>query len=172
MKIFLVGMPGSGKSTLGRTVAKRLNHDFFDLDTLIVEQEGMSIPDIFARHGEAYFREAERTALVRTGFRQGAVVATGGGTPCFFDNMDWMKSRGVVVWLDIAPAIIASRLTGSLKASQQRPLFAGKSKEEITETLNSMHQQRQPFYQLAQIRVGEKEARPGLVLQKLKDLAG
>ncbi len=165
-------MPGSGKSTLGRTVAKRLNYGFFDLDTLIVQQEGISIPDIFARYGEAHFREAERTALARTGFRHGAVVAAGGGRRCFFDNMDWMKSRGMVVWLDIAPAIIASRLTGSLKASQQRPLFAGKSKEEITETLNSMHQQRQPFYRLAQIRVGEKEARPGLVLQKLKDLAG
>lgn len=163
-------MPGSGKSTLGRTVAKRLSFDFFDLDTLIVQQAGMSVPDIFARYGEAHFRETERAVLADTQSLHRAVIATGGGTPCFFDNMDWMNGHGTVVWLDISPAIIASRLTGNLNASRQRPLFAGKSKTEIIETLNEMYRKRKPFYQLAQIRVEEKEARPGLILQKLKDL--
>lgn len=170
MKIFLIGMPGSGKSTLGRSIAKRLNYTFADLDALIVAQEGMSIPDIFARHGEEYFRQAEQRALHRTETSERVVIATGGGTPCFYENMAWMKRHGVTVWLDVSPATIASRINGNTEASRQRPLFAGKSKAQITATLIEMHQNRAPFYRLAQLKVMERDARPNQVAQKLQDL--
>jgi len=172
MKIFLIGMPGSGKSTLGRAVARKLDYAFADLDTLIVEQEGLSIPQIFAQHGEAYFRQAEKTALRKTELLDGLVIATGGGTPCFFDNMDWMKNHGITVWLNVSPVTIAARINSNPEASQQRPLFAGKDKAQITAALTQMHQQRVPFYQQAQLQLREWEARPNQVAQKLKDLAG
>lgn len=170
MKIFLIGMPGSGKSTLGRSIAKRLNYTFADLDALIVAQEGMSIPDIFARQGEEYFRQAEQRALQRTEMLERVVIATGGGTPCFFDNMDWMKRHGITVWLNVAPATIAARINGNAEASRQRPLFAGKSKAQITATLTEMHRNRVPFYRLAHLQVSERDARPNQVAQKLQDL--
>ncbi len=172
MKIFLIGMPGSGKSTLGRSVARRLGYAFEDLDALITAQEGMSIPDIFKARGEEYFRQAEQTALHGTGPLDRVVIATGGGTPCFFDNMAWMKSHGIAVWLDVSPGTIAGRMNRNAEASRQRPLFAGKSKAEIAATLADMHRKRLPFYQQAQVRVRENEARPNQVVQKIKDLAG
>ena len=172
MKIFLIGMPGSGKSTLGRSVARRLGYAFEDLDTLITVHEEMSIPDIFGTRGEDYFRQAERAALHRTETMDQVVIATGGGTPCFFDNMAWMKSHGIAVWLDVSSGTIAGRMNRNIEASRQRPLFAGKSKSEIIATLADMHRKRLPFYQQAQVRVRESEARPSQVVQKLKDLAG
>ncbi len=172
MKIFLIGMPGSGKSTLGRSVARRLGYAFADLDALITAQEGMAIPDIFGARGEEYFRQAEQTALHRTETLDRVVIATGGGTPCFFDNMAWMKSHGVAVWLDVSPGTIAGRMNRNAEASQQRPLFAGKSKAEIAATLADMHRKRLPFYQQAQVRVRESEARPARMVQKIKDLTG
>jgi shikimate kinase len=172
MKIFLIGMPGSGKSTLGRSVARRLGYAFADLDALITAQEGMSIPEIFGARGEDYFRQAEQTALHGTEPLDRVVIATGGGTPCFFDNMAWMKSHGIAMWLDVSPGTIAGRMNRNAEASRQRPLFAGKSKAEITATLAEMHRKRLPFYQLAQVRVREHEARPAQVVQKIKDLAG
>jgi shikimate kinase len=86
--------------------------------------------------------------------------------------MAWMKSHGIAVWLDVSPGTIAGRMNRNAEASRQRPLFAGKSKAEITATLADMHRKRLPFYQMAQIRVREHEARPTQVVQKLKDLDG
>lgn len=172
MKVFLIGMPGSGKSTLGRSIAKRLNYTFTDLDALIVAQERMPIPTIFGEKGELYFRQVEQAALHATEAMERVVIATGGGTPCFFDNVHWMKSHGITVWLDISPATIAARINGNPEASRQRPLFAGKSKAQIVATLTEMHRSRLPFYKLAHLRVTEREARPHLVVLKLQDLIG
>ena len=89
--IFLVGMPSSGKSTLGRRLARALGYRFADLDKLIVQDQKRTIPEIFASEGEDYFRKVEQRILRATQQNRSLVVATGGGAPCFFDNMDFIK---------------------------------------------------------------------------------
>lgn len=111
MKIFLVGMPGSGKSSVGKLLADRLKMPFIDLDAVIEEEAGTAIREIFNTKGESYFRELERTSLHKiTAGHEKFVVATGGGVPCFFDNMNFMKQNGKVVFLDVPMAAIAQRL--------------------------------------------------------------
>ncbi|MBU1820351.1 MAG: shikimate kinase, partial [Bacteroidetes bacterium] len=89
--IFLIGMPSSGKTTLGKKLARALGYRFVDLDKLIVSDQKKSIPDIFREHGEPYFREVESRILQDTRPDHWLVVSTGGGAPCFFDNMDFIK---------------------------------------------------------------------------------
>ena len=123
MKIFLIGFMGSGKTTLGKKLARVLGYDFVDLDKVIEEESGVSVPDYFSRHGEDAFRQLERDCL-RTRLPAGpVVVATGGGAPCYFDNMDWMNEHGVTVYLMLPPGVLASRLNGS----RNRPLISGLS---------------------------------------------
>ncbi|MEP2025618.1 shikimate kinase, partial [Reichenbachiella sp.] len=94
-KIFLIGMPGSGKSTLGKELAEKLGRNFFDLDAEIERMAGWVIPDIFAQVGEDYFRELENSVLLMLiRLNEPAVIATGGGAPCFYDNIDQMNLAG------------------------------------------------------------------------------
>jgi shikimate kinase len=86
-RIYLLGMMGVGKSTLGKQLARQLHYSFIDLDKSIEKEEGKSIPDIFAQLGEGYFRKVERQMLLKTAERNHIVVAVGGGTPCFYENM-------------------------------------------------------------------------------------
>ncbi|HEY0110857.1 MAG TPA: shikimate kinase, partial [Fibrella sp.] len=108
--IYLVGMPSSGKTTLGKRLARELHYHFIDTDRVITREEGRSIADIFAQQGEAYFREAEARVLRTIKPGGSLVVATGGGMPCFHDNMGYIKSTGVSVFLDVAPDILAQRM--------------------------------------------------------------
>src|SRR5688572_4631456 len=100
--LFLVGFMGSGKSTEGRKLARALSVDFFDLDDVIENLHHQTIPELFNSLGESKFREIERDALRTFGKKENPfVMATGGGTPCFFGNMEWMKRQGEVLFLDI-----------------------------------------------------------------------
>ena len=110
MKIFLLGFMGSGKSYVGKQLAERIGLDFIDLDHWIEEQEGESIAHIFKTKGEIAFREKERDALHEMAAKENLLIACGGGTPCFFDNMEWMKKRGVVVFLQVDEGVLFSRL--------------------------------------------------------------
>lgn len=148
MKIFLLGMPASGKSTLGRLLASRLNYQFTDLDTLIEESKGMSIPQIFGRFGENAFREIESRSLKdHCETHDRFVMATGGGTPCFYDNMDFMNNQGVTIYLDETLDRIMQRIQSD---PAQRPLFSTRfDKAE----LKIMKDQRKFFYEQSRIKI-------------------
>lgn len=144
--IFLVGYMCSGKSTLGRALARALNTDFVDLDDYIEHKQGRTIAEIFATDGEAAFRTAEATALDEViGGNSGrrTIVALGGGTPCRPGVMDRLNAAGIAVHLD-APV---DRLVERLKlGAEKRPLVAGKSACQLTEYVTSMLTVRNPFY--------------------------
>lgn len=152
--IFLIGMPSSGKTTLGKRLARELHYHFTDTDKIIQREAGLTVARIFAQHGEAYFRELEARVL-RT-IRPGGnlVVATGGGMPCYHDNMAYIKATGVSVFLDVSPEAIWERML--LHAEQhpneqaERPLFDANDTELLT-NLRIKHQSRLPIYNQADI---------------------
>lgn len=152
MIIFLVGYAGSGKSTLGRRLARRLGLGFIDTDKCVEKSVGASIADIFFYEGEEYFRRAERDtieAIVADG--GDVVVATGGGLPTWGDNMQRLNECGVTLYLRRTPEQILSRLTEY--GREKRPMFRGKSDEEL---LAFMHEQmivREPYYSQARLVV-------------------
>ena len=146
MKIFLIGFMGSGKSTIGRKLANYLQYDFVDLDKLIENKAGMSIAEYFSKNGEESFRELERDTLQQTEFNVNTVIATGGGVPCHFDNMDWMYKEGKVVYLSMDPKALADRLKHS-KVS--RPLIKDLSQEELVEFITQRLVSRDVFYKKA-----------------------
>ena len=99
MKVFLVGFMGSGKTTIGKKLANYLKCDFIDLDKLIEAKVGMSIVEYFELYGESAFSDLEREVLQKTDFPENVIIATGGGAPCFGDNMSWMNENGLVAYL-------------------------------------------------------------------------
>lgn len=149
MRIFLTGFMGSGKTYTGKRLAEALGYDFYDLDTLIEEQEGCKIAAIFEEKGEARFREIEQQTLHRTADEVNVVISCGGGTPCFFDNMEWMNARGVTIWLNPPVELVLRRLQ---RKPHKRPLLAGlETDEQWHEFIERKLEERRPFYSLAQI---------------------
>ncbi len=171
MNIYLVGMPGSGKTTFGKRLAKVSSFSFGDLDQVISQQEALSISEIFTQKGENYFRQAESEALKHTLYLSKNIIATGGGTPCFFDNMDWMNQYGITIFLDVSVAELVKRLTATTEAQQKRPLVANKSLAELTESLEAMLRSRLPFYEKAQFRFMPHETKPEKIVSFLKEKA-
>jgi shikimate kinase len=147
--IYLLGMPGSGKSTLAKQLAKEISYHFLDLDELIVLNERSSINEIFAIHGEDYFRRVEQKALLHTTTLRHTIVALGGGTPCFFDNMQLINKGGFSIYLDVPLEIIAKRLS---KESSARPLLNVKP-EELLAQITEKHHQRFDFYKQAHLTI-------------------
>ena len=148
--IFLIGMPGAGKTTIGRKLAVALQKPFLDLDEYIEEKHLQNVRQIFSAKGEAFFREAEATALREVATQaNGAVVATGGGTPCFRDNIDFMNEAGITVYIKVPEAVLVERLSGTNR--EQRPLIAGKTSIEIKQFVTVTLASRLQFYQKAQI---------------------
>lgn len=143
MRIYLVGYMGSGKTTLGRKLAKLAHLNFIDLDKYIEERHCRSVPQLFAEEGEACFREFEHKALAEVSEFDNVVVATGGGAPCFFDNMELMNRTGITLFLDFSPAILTGRL---LRSKNERPLIKGKSPEELRRFISETLEKRRPFY--------------------------
>lgn len=145
-RILLVGFMAAGKTTLGKALAKDLGLQFVDLDLYIESRYHATVSQIFAERGEEGFRQIERNMLHEVAEFEDVIIATGGGTPCFFDNMEYMNAQGTTVFLDASVDVIFTRLT---IARTQRPLVAGKTDEElrryITETLN----RRLPYYSRA-----------------------
>jgi len=148
--IFLVGMPGSGKSTSGKRFAKALGWSFVDLDKLVQIRAGKTITALFNQQGEAAFRDIEKQALRETMASKKLVVACGGGTAAWFDNMSWMQKHGLVVWLDISTQELKRRI---LEGKGNRPMFTGLNEHEAEEKLAWLMQQRRPFFELAHFRV-------------------
>lgn len=139
---------GSGKSTFGRKLARELHLPFIDLDQEIVSVEKQTIAGIISEQGEAYFREIESAILKQLNQRP-AVIATGGGTPCFFDNMDWMLRHGITIYLRATPAFLHSRLLQTNR--EERPLLKGLSSEELMQYIEMKLMEREPNYARAHL---------------------
>lgn len=148
MRIFLIGYMGCGKSTIGRKLAELMDCSFIDLDKYIEERHFKKIPAIFAEEGEAAFREKERNALREVAQFDSVVVGTGGGAPCFFDNMETMRAAGITVYIAPPVEVLANRL---IKSKTERPLIAGKSIEQLMEFIRQALTVRSKFYEQAQI---------------------
>lgn len=146
IRIFLIGYMGAGKTTLGRALAKELKIEFIDLDNYIEERLCKSISQIFAEKGEEGFREIERRMLHEAGEFENVVISTGGGTPCFFDNIEYMNRQGATVFLDVPVERLFIRLS---IARKKRPLIMGKSDEELRCFIAEQLAKRLPHYSKA-----------------------
>lgn len=154
MRIYLIGYMGCGKSTLGRRLSEYLELQFADMDNYIEERNYKTIPQIFAEDGEAEFRKKERNALEELSEFTDIVIATGGGAPCFFDNIDLMNKTGKTIYLNIHPKILADRL---LKSKTERPLIKGKSREELVAFIDETLSKRNKFYTQAEYQITQAD---------------
>ncbi|MEP7268860.1 MAG: shikimate kinase [Saprospiraceae bacterium] len=149
-RIFLIGFMGSGKSTLGKILAEKLAFTFIDLDNVIEKLVGKTIPEIFSTSGELHFREIEQQALYQMISEQSVVIATGGGAPCFFDNMTWMNAQGTTIYLNCSVETLANRL----KSEQGlRPLITGFDLEELKVFIRRKLDERSPVYHQCRLHV-------------------
>lgn len=148
--IVLVGMPGAGKSSVGRRLGKRLNLPFLDADEEIVRAAGMSIPEIFAQHGEAEFREGEKRVLSRLLQNGPTVVATGGGAYMNAETRANISRNGIAVWLHADHATLLRRV----KKRTDRPLLAH---GDAAERLAALQAEREPVYALADVTVESRD---------------
>lgn len=149
MKItYLIGYMGSGKSTIGRKLANKLDIGFIDLDKYIEEKESSTIAEIFEMKGEAEFRKIEQQALIEVSKLENKVISLGGGTPCFFDNMEIINNSGVSVYLKMPIGMLVSRL---INAKVQRPLIKGMNREELFSFIEEQLYEREKFYSLSSV---------------------
>ena len=144
--IFLVGFMGCGKTTWAKKLAAKLDCDFMDLDHVLEAKVGMTIPEYFSTHGEAAFRELESDVLKNTPYPANAVISTGGGLPCFFDNMEWMNSHGKSIYIKLSPKTLADRLEN---AKTVRPVLQGKKGDELVAFIEIKLAEREGFYNRA-----------------------
>lgn len=149
-KIILVGMPGSGKSTVGKELSLHLNLSLIDLDHEIEQSEGKKVKDIFSERGENYFREVEsKTLHAILGTASNFVLATGGGAPCFHGGMGIINRTGTSIFLDVSVEELAARVEND----KARPLLQSGTKQELIEKLNAIRNKRLSCYQQANITV-------------------
>ncbi len=165
MRIYLVGFMGSGKTTFGRKLAQKLVYAFGDLDERLCAYSGKTIAELFASLGEAGFRKLEQEVLHQTLADEQVVVSTGGGTPCYFDNMAWMNAQGKTVYMHLDAKALASRLE---HAKSPRPLLAGKKGAELLTFIEEKLAERQAFYQQANMMVSGLDLTPEKLLLYLE----
>lgn len=148
MKVYLIGYMGSGKSTLGRGLAEALGVSWLDLDTEIESRYKISIPDFFSKYGEKAFRDVEHKVLNDIALLPDIVVSTGGGVPCFHNNMELMNQTGLTIYLEATPEIILTRIG---PYAWKRPLFQQMDGTDILEKITVHLKSREKFYSQAQI---------------------
>ena len=154
MRIFLIGFMGSGKTHWGTRIAEKLQIPFYDLDAVIVNSEGMSISEIFVNKGEEYFRYMEKQTLEDLVAREeNFVLSAGGGTPCFFNNIDFMKRNGKVLWLNTSLEALNQRL---LKEKMSRPLLRGITELGLRAYIIRKLSERKMYYEQADLMVHEE----------------
>jgi shikimate kinase len=159
MKIYLVGFMGAGKTTVGRELSSRIDAPFFDLDDLVEAAEKLSIKELFAQHGEPYFRKRERDILRSTRYLENAVIATGGGTFTFDENIQFIQSEGLSVYLSAPYSLLRSRIGDK---AAERPLFRD------DKATHELYNARIRYYRMSdiQIEVREEET-PNEIVERL-----
>ena len=153
-KIYIVGYMGAGKTTTAKRLAGRLGWEVVDTDALFEEKYRISVDDFFQKYDEPLYRKLESEVLKSTETMEHMVVSTGGGTACYFDNMEWMNQHGLTVFLQISPKAAVDRV---LHSRHKRPLARGKSEEELMEYVNWHYASRIPFYEQAKITVKSED---------------
>lgn len=161
MRIYLIGFMGCGKSSFGKRLAKKLDYPFVDLDEEIENQSGKSIPELFKLDGEAAFRKLEQDMLLETLIHKKAVIATGGGTPCFEDNMEFMNTEGITVYLRMSPLSITHRLEN---AKRQRPLVENLKGDKLLEFVKQRLSHREEFYLKSHCIIKGETVKPDQVI--------
>lgn len=166
MKIFLIGYMCSGKTTLGKQIAEKLNIPFIDLDREIEGHSGKTITSIFQTDGEDTFRQIEKSELSRLiKTSNDFVIATGGGTPCYFNNMDVMKKNALVIYLNVAVKELVRR---NLESPETRPLLRGMNELEMLSFINDHLTSRLPYYKKANLTLKENDLDLDKIIQDIK----
>ena len=163
--IYIIGFMGSGKTTAGRKLASLLGWSFIDLDKKIEEHTGKTIPEIFSLHGEAYFRNIETGLLKNLKSETDAVISTGGGTPCYSDNMDFMLKTGLTLYLKLTPDQLKSRLSES---KGERPLIKDLDKAKLQSFIEEKLTEREKWYDRSDITVEGIDLDINLLLNLVK----
>ena len=167
-KIFLLGFMGCGKSTLGKKLASKLRIDFIDLDQFIEKKENQTVQQLFKEYGESYFRELERDCLNEVAqLSDKMVIALGGGTPCYFNNMEVINQSGVSIYLKYNTGILASRL---INAKIDRPLLKGKTKEEIIQFIKETSLKREKYYQSSNLVIEKDNVKVEELVALIQDI--
>ncbi len=161
MRIYLTGFMGCGKSSFGRRLAKKLDYLFVDMDDEIEKKTGKTVEDIFESEGEYAFRAIEQEVLFMTVQHQKAVIATGGGTPCFANNMEFMNAEGVTVYLQLSPVSIAHRLE---QAKRVRPLVKGLKGDDLLEFVIKKLAEREKWYLQSHCIIKGETVKPDQVI--------
>ncbi len=147
-KLYLVGLPASGKTTTAKWLANKLGWTFVDLDEMIESKMGLSVSGIFETHGEDFFREIEAKCLRDTLRLNNIVVGCGGGTAAYHDNMDWMKMHGLTLFLNTSLEVLVARIGADMA---KRPMFSGENESEILNKLSQIAENRSIYYSSAKI---------------------
>ena len=172
-RIILIGYMGAGKTTIGKVLAREMGMEFYDLDNYIEDRFHQKIPDIFAEKGEEGFREIERKMLHEVAEFEDVIISCGGGTPCFFDNMDYMNRQGDVIYLKAKPEVLYKHL---MMGKTERPLLKGKSHEQLLDFINQQLEKREPFYTKAKytldVSLMDNYEKIKISVQKAKELLG
>ncbi|HNQ12444.1 MAG TPA: shikimate kinase [Bacteroidia bacterium] len=150
MRIYLIGFMGVGKSKMAKAVSAKTQLKHFDIDELVVHQRGTTITKIFEKEGEEQFRIYEREALKATFGFDNCVVSCGGGTPCFFNNIDEINRNGISVYLKLDVSILLSRLE---KDKNERPLLSSLSKEDLKDFIHQISKERSEYYNKAHVTI-------------------
>jgi len=166
MRIYLIGFMGCGKSTVGKKLAAQMHLPLMDLDKTMEDLEGKKIGEVFAEKGETYFREMEKNVLHETTFYTDAIISCGGGTPCFFDNLLWMKQNGLSIYLKGTPAFLHSRLR---EKKTKRPLIADMDDKQLLNYIKAKLTEREPFYLQADIIIDAQDLNIDILLSIIKN---
>ena len=166
---YLWGYMGSGKTSIGREVARNLNLEFKDLDKIIIEESGMSISDFIGKRGDLAFRKLERQLLLEHQDFAG-IFSCGGGTPCYYDNAEWMVSKGQTVYLRASPSWLHHRLAASRSRGIKRPQLMGVADHDLGEFIAKHLFERQHFYQMAHHKIAVDQNPAEHVVEALERL--
>lgn len=165
MKIFLIGFMGSGKTYWGRLLSQKLGLPFFDLDEQVAAHAGKSIPEIFASEGEEHFRLLEKEVLyILTESHDSFVMACGGGSPCFFNNIEYMNQAGTTVWINTPRDILFGRL---INERPGRPLIKELSDDQLRAFISRKYSDRKIYYEQAAITVEEEPVQLDHLIEKI-----
>ena len=170
-RIVLIGYMGSGKTTVGKALAKEIGLPFYDLDWYIESRMRKKVSQIFAERGEEGFRQIERNMLHEVAEFEDVVISCGGGTPCFFDNMDYLNQQAQVVYLRCEPEVLRQHL---LMGKGDRPLLKGKSADELVSFISEQVAYREQFYTKARytldVTLMDNYEKIKITIEKLKEL--